>query len=152
MRVGRWSKEMDYGEGSASAPGFPSDPEWFQDNLDFGNIRAGLERSVFQTTMWIKSWAAIGSAFMINPSVHNKGVFGRETMAEVKHDVDYARAPLREPSEVMRLERMGSFFPTRLSFMRTLTRRLAREEAKVTRPVFDTVSYTHLTLPTTPYV
>ncbi len=58
-------------------------------------------------------------------------------MAEVKHDVDYAQAPLREPSEVMRLERMGSFFPTRLSFMRTLTRRLAREEAKVTRPVFD---------------
>ena len=43
MRVGRWSKEMDYGEGSASAPGFPPDPEWFQGNLDFGNIRAGLE-------------------------------------------------------------------------------------------------------------
>ena len=43
MRVGRWSKEMDYGEGSASAPGFPPDPEWFQGNLDFGNIRTGLE-------------------------------------------------------------------------------------------------------------
>ena len=43
MRVGRWSKEMDYGEGSASAPGFPPDPAWFQGNLDFGNIRAGLE-------------------------------------------------------------------------------------------------------------
>lgn len=58
-------------------------------------------------------------------------------MAEVKHEIDYAEAPLREPSEVMRLERMGSFFPTRLSFMRTLTRRLAREEATVSRPVFD---------------
>jgi len=47
MRVGRWSKEMDYGEGSASAPGFPPDPEWFQGNLDFGNIRAGLEKVGF---------------------------------------------------------------------------------------------------------
>ena len=42
MRVGRWSKEIDYGEGSASAPGFPPMPTWFQDNRDFGNIEAGL--------------------------------------------------------------------------------------------------------------
>ncbi|MEP1442624.1 MAG: membrane dipeptidase [Hyphomicrobiales bacterium] len=49
MRVGRWSKEMDYGEGSASAPGFPPDPAWFQGNLDFGNIRAGLEKVGFST-------------------------------------------------------------------------------------------------------
>ena len=42
MRVGRWSKEIDYGEGSASAPGFPPQPDWFRDNRDFGNIDAGL--------------------------------------------------------------------------------------------------------------
>ncbi|MDB4222131.1 dipeptidase [Granulosicoccus sp.] len=42
MRVGRWSKEMDYGEGSAAAPGFPPMPEWFKDNRDFGNIEQGL--------------------------------------------------------------------------------------------------------------
>lgn len=42
MRVGRWSKAMDYGEGSADAPGFPDMPDWFQDNRDFGNIRQGL--------------------------------------------------------------------------------------------------------------
>lgn len=42
MRVGRWSKEIDYGEGSAAAPGFPPQPEWFRDNRDFGNIEAGL--------------------------------------------------------------------------------------------------------------
>jgi len=42
MRVGRWSKEIDYGEGSASAPGFPPQPEWFSDNRDFGNIEDGL--------------------------------------------------------------------------------------------------------------
>ena len=42
MRVGRWSKEIDYGEGSASAPGFPSMPPWFEDNRHFGNIADGL--------------------------------------------------------------------------------------------------------------
>ncbi|MEM7598341.1 MAG: membrane dipeptidase [Pseudomonadota bacterium] len=42
MRVGRWSKEIDYGEGSAAAPGFPPQPAWFRDNRDFGNIEAGL--------------------------------------------------------------------------------------------------------------
>ncbi|MEM7720874.1 MAG: membrane dipeptidase [Pseudomonadota bacterium] len=42
MRVGRWTKEVDYGEGSASDPGFPPMPGWFQDNRDFGTIEAGL--------------------------------------------------------------------------------------------------------------
>ena len=42
MRVGRWSKEIDYGEGSAANPGFPPMPGWFNDNRDFGNIRKGL--------------------------------------------------------------------------------------------------------------
>lgn len=47
MRVGRWSKEIDYGEGSASAPGFPPQPDWFTDNRDFGNIEAGLKAKGF---------------------------------------------------------------------------------------------------------
>ena len=42
MRVGRWSKEIDYGEGSVSAPGFPPMPYWFQSNRDFCNIAQGL--------------------------------------------------------------------------------------------------------------
>jgi microsomal dipeptidase-like Zn-dependent dipeptidase len=42
MRVGRWSKTIDYGEGSASNPGFPPMPDWFQDNRHFGRIRDGL--------------------------------------------------------------------------------------------------------------
>ncbi|MCF3972112.1 membrane dipeptidase [Paracoccus salsus] len=42
MRVGRWTKRLDYGEGSASAPGFPAMPEWFGDNRDFGRIASGL--------------------------------------------------------------------------------------------------------------
>ena len=42
MRNGRWSKELDFGEGSAAAPGFPEQPQWFRDNRDFGNIAQGL--------------------------------------------------------------------------------------------------------------
>ncbi|MEO1363003.1 MAG: membrane dipeptidase [Pseudomonadota bacterium] len=42
MRTGRWTKGVDYGEGSASAPGFPPQPDWFRDNRDFDNIESGL--------------------------------------------------------------------------------------------------------------
>jgi len=50
MRVGRWTKEIDYGEGSASAPGFPPMPDWFKDNRDFGNIEQGLAAAGFDAT------------------------------------------------------------------------------------------------------
>lgn len=39
MRVSRWTKEIDYSEGSASNAGFPDMPDWFNDNRDFNNIR-----------------------------------------------------------------------------------------------------------------
>ena len=42
MRVGRWSKEIDYGEGTADNAGFPPMPSWFEDNRHFGNIENGL--------------------------------------------------------------------------------------------------------------
>ncbi len=42
MRNGRWSKTLDYGEGSAANAGFPTMPGWFRDNRDFGNIEQGL--------------------------------------------------------------------------------------------------------------
>ncbi len=47
MRVGRWTKEMDYGEGSKGNAGFPQMPAWFRDNRDFGNIEAGLRETGF---------------------------------------------------------------------------------------------------------
>src|SRR6056297_3040344 len=47
MRTGRWSKQVDYGEGSATAPGFPPQPKWFRDNRDFANIAAGLRKQGF---------------------------------------------------------------------------------------------------------
>lgn len=42
MRTGRWSKTVDYGEGSARNPGFPEMPGWFRDNRDFANVAQGL--------------------------------------------------------------------------------------------------------------
>ncbi|MCR9254615.1 MAG: dipeptidase [Alphaproteobacteria bacterium] len=42
MRNGRWSKELDLGEGSTTVPGFPDQPPWFKDNRDFDNIADGL--------------------------------------------------------------------------------------------------------------
>ncbi len=45
--------------------------------------------------------------------------------------------PLRLPSHVMRLKRLGSLHQSRLSFMRILTRRLAREGWHFSRPKFN---------------
>ena len=42
MRNGRWTKDVDFGEGSSSLPGFPSQPEWFKSNKDFNLIQRGL--------------------------------------------------------------------------------------------------------------
>ncbi|MBJ3777538.1 membrane dipeptidase [Acuticoccus sp. 2012] len=42
MRNGRWSRERDYGEGTAASAGFPPQPSWFRDNRDFGVIAEGL--------------------------------------------------------------------------------------------------------------
>jgi microsomal dipeptidase-like Zn-dependent dipeptidase len=47
MRVGRWTKDIDYGEGSAANAGFPSMPSWFQDNRHFDAIATGLHKQGF---------------------------------------------------------------------------------------------------------
>ena len=46
-------------------------------------------------------------------------------------------APFRPPDLVMRLARLGSFHQCRLSFMRTLLRRMKREAWTFDRPIFD---------------
>lgn len=56
----------------------------------------------------------------IDPGVREKAVAGDGGPAA-------ALAGLRPPAEVMRLERLGSLFPSRLSFMPTLVRRLRDE-------------------------
>lgn len=47
MRNGRWTKELDFGEGSAAAAGFPAQPAWFRDNRDFMTIADGLSAAGF---------------------------------------------------------------------------------------------------------
>ena len=42
----------------------------------------------------------------------------------------------RDPAQVMRLSRLGSFHQSRLSFMRILTRRMAHEHWTFSRPIF----------------
>ena len=47
------------------------------------------------------------------------------------------QASLRDPSRIMRLARLGSMHQSRLSFMRILTRRMARENWNFARTAFD---------------
>jgi microsomal dipeptidase-like Zn-dependent dipeptidase len=47
MRKGRWTKEIEYGEGSKDQAGFPEMPSWFRDNRDFGNLASGLRKAGF---------------------------------------------------------------------------------------------------------
>ncbi|NCF26029.1 MAG: membrane dipeptidase [Gammaproteobacteria bacterium] len=47
MRSGRWTKQVDFGEGSQDNAGFPSQPQWFRDNRDFPNLDQGLASAGF---------------------------------------------------------------------------------------------------------
>ena len=49
MRSGRWTKQIDYGEGSANQAGFPAQPGWFRDNRDFPSIARGLRAAGFSS-------------------------------------------------------------------------------------------------------
>jgi membrane dipeptidase len=49
MRTGRWTKSVDFGEGSKDAPGFPAMPGWFRDNRDFVNLHQGLVATGFSS-------------------------------------------------------------------------------------------------------
>lgn len=50
MRVGRWTRDLDFGEGSREQPGFPEMPAWFKDNRDFSTIENGLRRVGFSVS------------------------------------------------------------------------------------------------------
>jgi microsomal dipeptidase-like Zn-dependent dipeptidase len=50
MRNGRWTRTLDFGEGSAAAAGFPPQPPWFRDNRDFHKIAEGLRAVGFSGT------------------------------------------------------------------------------------------------------
>ncbi|MCV2863756.1 dipeptidase [Defluviimonas sp. WL0075] len=80
MRVGRWTKTIDYGEGSKDAPGFPPMPDWFEGNRDFGKIAWGLgetgmtaaEVSAVMGGNWLRFFAE-GFGPATGPRAHQKG-------------------------------------------------------------------------------
>ena len=47
MRNGTWSKSINFGEGTKNKPGFPKQPEWFEDARGFSNIEKGLKKVGF---------------------------------------------------------------------------------------------------------
>ncbi len=47
MRNGTWSKNKNYGEGSKNKPGFPKQPQWFEDARGFKNLENGLKKIGF---------------------------------------------------------------------------------------------------------
>jgi len=47
MRMGRWTRHVDYGAGSVNRPGKVPPADWFQDNESIGLIPAGLARAGF---------------------------------------------------------------------------------------------------------
>lgn len=57
--------------------------------------------------------------------------------ADLASDARAATVSPRSPDTVMRLARMGSFHPTRLSFMRALLRRISREAWRFERRIWE---------------
>ena len=51
---------------------------------------------------------------------------------ERKFELCGPQSNIREPSEVMKLERMGSFYPSRLSFSRILIRKMIQQKTQIT--------------------
>jgi microsomal dipeptidase-like Zn-dependent dipeptidase len=50
MRNGTWTKDVEFGEGTKDAPGFPDQPKWFQSNIDFHNIINELKQIGFSNS------------------------------------------------------------------------------------------------------
>ncbi len=67
---------------------------------------------------------------------------------ETATDHQQALAMMRPAGDVMKLERMGAFFPHRLSFMRSFIRRIASEGAQISCPVtaLDENGFGHIVL------
>ncbi len=64
MRNGRWTRDLDYGEGSAAQAGFPPQPKWFENNTHFDIIAQGLRDVGFDEAEiagimgenWLRFW------------------------------------------------------------------------------------------------
>jgi hypothetical protein len=77
MRTGRWSKDMDFGEGSAGA-GLPAHAGWFQDNGISRTLRMAYALWVCLQKKSLGSWAAIGIVSSIRISSQERPNARRE--------------------------------------------------------------------------
>lgn len=70
MRMGRWTRDMDFGAGSASRPGKMPPADWFQDVSSLGEIPDGLRRAGFsaeeaekiRSGNWLRIYRAVFGA------------------------------------------------------------------------------------------
>ena len=53
------------------------------------------------------------------------------------HSLKQAKTSLRSPAKVMDLNRLGSFYPYKLSFMRKLLRKVMQEQWSINRVLFN---------------
>ena len=85
MRNGRWTKTLDYGEGSAAQAGWPEPLSWFGSNRNFPGIAEGLRRHGFsaeevEKVMGLNWLAFFDRSFGRQPDANRKA---REALAAV---------------------------------------------------------------------
>lgn len=105
-RVGSWSKTIDFGEGSATAPRFPTMPDWFSDDRDFAKIRRGCLPPLCLRRMSTASWGTTGYGFAT--SVLGRSGWARPPMK--------ARVVARQSGWLTRLSEWAFRFMRNLSF------------------------------------
>ncbi len=87
MRNGRWTKDIDYGEGSASNAGFPPMPQWFGDNRDFGNIERGPGRHGISNAFFL---------YILDPDGHRIEIYCSDYQT-VDPDLEPIKWDLKDP-------------------------------------------------------
>ena len=129
MRDGRWRKDLPNSGKAEVGAKFPAYTSWFSSNEDFQGIAAGLREVGFSEDD-VKGITAENWILFLRQRL---GTWkARTPPTPISIDIP-AGGGLRPPEQVMRLERMGASFPTRLSFMRSVMRALSRETAAVER-------------------
>ena len=72
MRNGRWTKSVDYGEGSVNDQAWPRQPDWFEDSKDMINIARGMENVGFNDEEIVKVMGGNWLSFFEKSFTHEK--------------------------------------------------------------------------------
>lgn len=137
MRRGRFTLAPKFEEE------FPAPPEWFRDNRDFPGLGTGLAEVGFNAAeidgILGGNWLRFFDEVFSPAPERDRLASPRPPVTRLAEDRKEggARFEVRPAAKVMYLARMGCAHPTRLSFARSLIRRLHRERAEVSRPVWE---------------